>query len=570
MKKKIQTGSNSQSLLGGATILASSVIIVKIIGMLFKIPINSMLGGTGTGCFNAAYDLYGPIESLANAGFPVAISKMVSDYCAKGRYRDTRQLHKVSIPMFICTGMIAFFAMICLAPIYAKATNAPRIIYATFVLAPTVFFVCMMSIYKGYYQGLSNMIPTAKSEIVEAFSKLIIGVGTVTLLVKLGKSILNFNSEELAKYGAAMAILGVTCGAFIGFLYILSWHKKHGDGITIEQLKSSPKPFSSKTTIKKLIKIALPIGLAAITMNIGGLVDATLVQRRLGNIMHSDAGKIILDMYSGHIPIDTRIDEINSYLYGCLGYVTTFTLLVPSITQMLGVSALPQVSAAWARKDSTLLKKHIETVIRIAAMVTILSGITFIFFGSDILRMFYPRKTCEVYVGSQIIVLLSIAMMFTAMSTPVFSMLQAVGLLNVPLKLLSIGIIIKIICNYTLVGIPQINIQGAGAGNLICYIFVTTAAIYHLCKRTKIVPNFVIILLKPILSAFAAVSCGKFVQFLLSNLGFYISSIVSLCVVAILYFVFMLLIGGIRKFDILMFPKGENLMKVLAKFKWIR
>lgn len=538
--------------------------------MLFKIPINSMLGGTGTGCFNAAYDLYGPIESLANAGFPVAISKMVSDYCAKGRYRDVRQLHKVSIPMFICTGLIAFLLMICLAPIYAKAADAPRVVYATIVLAPTVFFVCMMSIYKGYYQGLSNMIPTAKSEIVEAFSKLIIGVGAVILLVKLGKNIFHFDAEELAKYGAATAIFGVTCGAFIGFLCILSWHKKHGDGITNDQLKSSPKPASAKTTVKKLIRIALPIGLAAIVMNIGGLVDATLVQRRLGDIMKSDSGNVILNMYSGHIPIDTRIDEINSFLYGCLGYVTTFTLLVPSITQMLGVSALPQVSAAWARNDKKLLKKHIETVIRIAAIVTILAGITFIFFGSDILRMFYPRKTCEVYVGSQIIVLLSIAMLFTAMSTPVFSMLQAVGLLNVPLKLLSIGIIIKIICNYILVGIPQINIQGAGAGNLICYIFVTTSAIYHLCKRTKVVPNFVIIFLKPILAALAAVVCGKLVQFLLSGANFYIGSIISLCLVAIFYFFFMLLIGGIRKSDILMFPKGENLVKVLEKFKWIR
>lgn len=570
MKKNLKTDYSSQSLLGGATILASSVIIVKIIGMLFKIPINSMLGGTGTGCFNAAYDLYGPIESLANAGFPVAISKMVSDYCAKGRYRDARRLHKVSIPMFICTGLIAFLIMICLAPIYARATSAPRVVYATFVLAPTVFFVCMMSIYKGYYQGLSNMIPTAKTEIIEAFSKLIIGVGAVMLLVKLGKSIFQFNSEELAKYGAATAIFGVTCGAFIGFLSILSWHKIHGDGITNEQLRSAPKPLSVKTTIKKLIKIALPIGLAAITMNIGGLVDATLVQRRLGNIMNSDAGKIILNMYSGHIPVGTRIDEINSYLYGCLGYVTTFTLLIPSITQMLGVSALPQVSAAWARKDKILLKKHIETVIRIAAIITILAGITFIFFGSDILRMFYPRKTCEVYVGSQIIVILSIAMMFTAMSTPVFSMLQAVGLLNVPLKLLSVGIIIKIICNYILVGIPQINIQGAGAGNLICYIFVTTSAIYHLCKRTKIVPNFAVIFLKPIFAAVAAVFCGKLVQFLLRGFNFYVSCVISLCLVAIFYLVFMLLIRGIRKFDILMFPKGENLVKVLEKFKWIR
>ena len=185
MKKKIQTGSSSQSLLGGATILASSVIIVKIIGMLFKIPINTMLGGVGAGCFSAAYDLYGPIESLATAGFPIAISKMVSDYCAKGKYRDVQKLHKVSIPMFLCTGLLAFLLMICFAPICTHIAKNSGAIYSALILSPTVLFVCLMCIYKGYYQGLSNMIPTAKTEIVEAFSKLIIGVGTVVLLVQL-------------------------------------------------------------------------------------------------------------------------------------------------------------------------------------------------------------------------------------------------------------------------------------------------------------------------------------------------------------------------------------------------
>ena len=581
MRKKSKTAPTGQSMVKGAAILASSVIIVKIIGFVYKLLIGRMLGGLGLGYFGTAYDLYGPIESLANAGFPVAISKLVSDYMARGRYRDIRKLHKLSIPIFIFTGSLAFLIMVGFSFPYVWISKSPGALYATLFLSPTVFFVCMMSIYKGYYQGLGNMLPTAKTEIIEALSKLIVGFVSVIAVFNFVKKFFGISgsqkvseNSDAMQYVASSAIFGVTFGALMAFLYIFFFHKKNGDGITKEQLKSSPTPFSLKQIFISLIKLSIPIGLAALVMNIGGVIDAVIVKRRLEELMeNSSTAQIILNMYTNDIATEIIVKkQVNLYLYGCMGYVTTFTLLVPSITQMLGVSALPKVAAAWVKKDKIMLKQSVETVIRLTSIVAIPAGIAFIAMGGNILELVYgDTKICEVHIASKLSIILSLAMVFVSFSTPIFSMLQAVGLAKLPLKLLIFGVTIKIICNYILVGIPAINIQGAGTGTLICYIFVTTAAFYRLCKRTRVFPNFVVVFVKPIIAAFVSVMLSKILQrFLSCFIPFKINVLITLCIIVILYFVLLLLFGGILKSDIKSFPKGEKIVKVLEKIKWIR
>lgn len=561
-EKKI---SQNQSFFKGTLILTISIVIVKVIGAVFKIPLNMILRGDGTGYFSSAYELYSPLEALATAGFPIAISRLVSEYMAKGRYRDVRLIHRISIPLFLTTGTISFFVMIVGSFLYVKTAQVPGALYSVLALSPTVLFVCLMSIYRGYYQGLRNMVPTAVSEIIEAVCKLIIGLSAAFLAVNFIKV------EDPIPFASAAAILGVTLGAFLGFLYLVIRYKRFGDGITKDQLANSPRSIGARKIIRQLVRIAVPIGIGAVVMNTAGLIDSTIILRRINDIIRTNP-QVLLNMYAENIPSKIVIEnKVNSYLYGCFGYVTTITMIVPSLAQAFGISALPSVTTAWAKNSRKQLKKSIETVLRFTAIVTIPAGMALTTMGSWILKLIYSSKTAqETSIASGIITVMGLATIFTSMSTPICSMLQAIGRVDLPVKLLSMGVIMKIFLNYTLVGIPEINIQGAGVGTLFCYFFVTVMALYYLLKETNIVPNFVMVFLKPFLAAVAMCIIGNFTREMVSIfLPFKVATLISLVVSFIIYVLTLFLLKGITKLDILMIPKGEKIVRVLEKYHWI-
>ncbi len=180
MKKKSGTdkkGSAGQSFLHGALILTAGMAVVKIIGALFKIPLKYAVGEYGMGLFNVAYNFYGPVFSLATAGFPVAVSRMVSENRSLGRWNDVRQVRRTAFPLFLAFGGTGMVLMTLFAPFYCETIiDSPHALAPVLALAPAILFACLGSVYRGYYEGLQNMAPTAVSEVAEALVKLILGV----------------------------------------------------------------------------------------------------------------------------------------------------------------------------------------------------------------------------------------------------------------------------------------------------------------------------------------------------------------------------------------------------------
>lgn len=365
-----------QSFLHGALILVVAIALEKIIGALFKIPLAWVLTSVGMGYFGNAYSLYTPLFSLATAGFPIAISKLVSENYVRGRYRDIRQIHKASIRIFLFLGVLSSAIMFFGAKPYANyvlSGNVQRALPAIYALAPAVFFTSMMSIYRGYYEGLRNMYPTAISEVVEALCKLLFGLTAAIFIVREGLREyaasgtaygIKQASEKYAKiatlpYAAAGAIFGVTLGGFFGFLFLFFYHKRFGDGITREMLIHSPRPLTRRSTASHLIRVAIPVALGSMAVNLSTLVDSTFLQKRIGDIMQTHPD-VLLRMYTGVIQKETiAMHLIPSALFGCFTNANNLFMLVPAITQAFGVSALPNVTAAWTegtrKRSSTAL-----------------------------------------------------------------------------------------------------------------------------------------------------------------------------------------------------------------------
>ncbi len=567
-------------------VLGSSMIIVKLMGMIYKILLSNQYGGVGTGLFNSAYALYNPLFMLSTAGFPIAISRMVSESITKKRYRDVKQIHRISVPIFVMAGCLCFLAMILGGFLYVKLIHADNAIFAVLCLSPTIFFGCLMSIYRGYFEGMRNMVPTAVSEIIEAICKLFLGFTASYLVTKWGMSKYEAtgyvfgtkcaNAVEaqsvIVPIAIGAAITGISIGSVLGFVFLFIRYKR-GDGITIEELRKSPPPRAPGATLRTMIRTAIPVGLGAIIMSIADMVDSTIVNIRINHIMQ-DNPQALLNVYGSLIP-DNVLESgaTHTYLYGCYGIALTLMMLITAVTQVFGTSALPSVTAAWTSGNKEQLKKSMETVMRVTTLVTIPSGIGMSVLAEPLLSLIYHGSSVsnEVEIGSRVLVVMGISVIFIATSTPMCSMLQAVGRMDVPLKLFAAGMVMKIVVNYILVGIPEVNIQGANIGSIVCYGFVTVVALYVLCRETRIVPDFVSIFVKPLM---ASLVCGVAAYFSEIFFDYFfkqrIATILAVLTAIIVYIIALFLFRAIKREDILQMPKGNKIVKILEKRKLIR
>ncbi len=588
MERQKKKTVHRQSFLHGALILVTAIIIEKIIGAIYKIPLSWVITSLGNGYFTNAYSIYNPMFSIATAGFPIAISRMVSENYFRGRYRDIRQIHKASVRIFLVLGVAALAIMLALAKPYTQFVlrgNAQAALPAIYAVAPAVFFASMMSIYRGYYEGLRNMTPTAVSEVIEAFCKLLFGLSAAIIIVNSGlkefdRSGTVYGIREASRtyakiatlpYAAAGAIFGVTLGGFFGFLFLFFYHKRNGDGITSEMLRGAPRPMPMKLTVSRLIRTAIPIALGSLAINLSSLVDGMLLQGRIGDLTKTNAATL-LGMYAQIIPKEyISVDKIASFLYGCFGCASNLFMFVPALTQAFGVSALPSVTEAWTEGDPKHIRRSMETVMRIVTLITIPSGIGLSVFSMPIASLVYPSAEQGPAVIGRILVILGLASTFAATSTPVDSMLQAVGRVDIPVKLVVIGLVIKIITNYTLVGIPEINILGAGTGTLLCYLITTVLALYWLFRVTKIRLNYFGIFFKPFLASVLSIGVS---WLLYRAASVFISGKIAVCfsilLSVFLYGVCVLWFRILNKHDISMLPKGQKIVKILEKHNWIR
>lgn len=541
-----------QSLAKGTFILTFSIFLVKVLGMMFRVFVTGMIGPVGATCFTVAYEIYNPLFALSTAGLPIAVARLVSKNIAMGRYKDVKKIYKVSVPMFFYTGLIGMFLMILASFFVPNLMNIPDAKYAIIALSPTILFACLMSIYRGYHQGLRNVVPTAVSEIIEASCKFFIGFLFSFFIIDLSKkeflqkgtffgfscSSLQEVMKKITPLASAGAILGVTIGSMLGFLFLYFTHKKIGSGFTKEDLLTSPDPESKKNILKSLFKTAVPIGAGSIFFNIASFIDVTLILKRIRNVMLLDPDTL-LSQYKNIIP-SSNLDNVHGFLLGCFSFTMPLVMMIPAITQGLGTVSLPAVTRAFTKKDTEQLKKSVESVIKMTLLFTVPAGIFVSVLGPNLLKLIYPHRPEAVFVASKVIPLLGIATIFQACSLPVTSMLQAVGRVDLPLKIVSLGLILKIIVNYIFVGIPRINIGGAGLGTFVGYLFILIVSLFMLLKKNHIKPDFSKTFFMPLVAA-----CSFGVSLVLFKFLFYrifnnlFTVFISLFASLTLYFVFL-------------------------------
>lgn len=557
------------------------MLTVKLIGAVFKIPLGNILDGSAMGYFNTAYNVFTMVYAFSTAGLPTAIAKMVAEQSARGRYRDIRRIHDLSVKLFFFMGLIGTILMAAFSKLYVTVANNSSALYSVLAIAPAIFFGCMMSAYRGYYEGLRNMTPTAVSQIVEVVAKLIFGLSLSVLVVRYGQGQFKAGREvfgavcktqaevtaAVAPYASAAAILGVTLSTLVGTAYLLVRYKRRGDAITPEELKYSPRPMRAPVLLTRLVKIAIPISLGSIVMNVAQAVDTVTIINCL-EISFSKFPKAMEKIFTGVVPAQVlAAGEAANFIFGSYsGYALSVFNLVPSFTSIFGKSALPNVTACWSSGDLKGARVNIESVIRMTSMIAAPASFGIFFMAEPILTLLYPSKTAEVAIASGVLSWQGLSLVFLGLTVPLFAVLQGLGRVDLPPKYMLVGMIIKFVVNIITV-VPAVNVNGAAAGTGACYLVILILSMRGIKRITRIRFAFLRLLSKPLLCGFLCGFSAWGVYRLLSGiLPGRLLTLMAVAFAAAVYLAALLLTKALSRDDVMMLPKGEKFAKLLAKY----
>ncbi len=523
----------NQTFVKGAIILMIANITVKVIGALFKIPLNYLIGDDGMGYFGSAYTVYNWLFIVATAGFPVAISKMVSESRAKGNLGEADRIFSVAYKLLATIGIAGCLLLFFGAEKCADIMTNPGAAAGIKALAPAILFVSLMSVYRGYFQGRQNMMPTAVSEVCEALGKLIIGY--------LGAYFLLKNGLELASAGA---VAGVSAGGFLGFLSLLLIHRK---GSKKAVKSNNLKCRSDGELLRALIKIAIPITIGASVFSLTTLIDAAMIMRRL----QESAG--------------FSYQEANSLWGAYTGKSITMFNLVPTLITAISISIVPTISGAFATNNKALTQSSVLSSLKITILLTAPCAIGMSILSGPILMLIFRSTSAQ-----STLWILSYAIVFVSLVTVTNAILQGTGNAGIPVKHMAVGGIIKIIVNYILVGMPSVNIIGAPIGTNLCYIVILLLNILSIKRILKIKLDIIQLVIKPLVSVIAMGAVVILVKIYLGFTGNTLTVLLSIILGGITYFATLFAIGGISRQDISMLPKSDRILPILERFKLVK
>ncbi len=467
-----------QNFIKGSLILMISAAVAKALGAVFKIPLTNLLGGVGMSYFSSAYSLFMPVYALTVTGLSAAVARMTAQSIALGMYANVKKVRSTALMMFSAVGLAGSIFTLLIAEFFSGSAETSL---SVAMIAPAVFFGCIMSVERGYYEGMSNMYPTAISQVVEGIIKVVAGLFLCGYVTQNMDNIIKYFPETDSRaVSAAAGILGVTLSSVgaVVFFAILNIFRKR----TPENTEKTV--MTRKEIAKELFKNAVPTGISAVVTNLTALIDMWTV---IGCITYFGS--------RGEVPSEIASEEIPHFIYGSFaGIALTVFNLVPSVTNMLGKGVLPCITESWANHDIKSLSGNTMQALITSAVIAVPAAFGIVVLSPEILGFLFPKQPDEVSICINPLRLLMVGMVCLCVSFPLFSMLQAIGKASLPLKIMLLGTVIKFAGN--LIFISLMGVDGAAVSTSICYVVILIVSvrlyIKHSGVRLKSMPFMVI------------------------------------------------------------------------------
>lgn len=526
-----------------SAILAGAQILVRLIGLFYRVPIQRIIGDVGNGYYGAAYEIYQFILLLSANGVPTAVALLTSRHLARREYNNVFKILKGSmIFALIMGGAVTLFTLIG-ADWLAVALYGPdysEISISLRVLAPTLLISAVMGVYRGFFQGQDKMMPTALSQLVEQIVHAAVSIIAASILIAYGPA-----------WGAAGSTLGTCIGALAGLIFIVVVYHYFKPKFMKLLKKDETKQRLGNGEIMKMVAVTMaPVVLSSTIYQLSGIIDTSMFYKVMSTLDYdSDTIAEMFGIYSGEYKM-----LINVPL---------------AVTSSIGVALIPAVTSLVSVGKTQEAKAKIGSIIKLSNLVAIPACVGLIALADPIMNLLYSINN---NIPIRLLQLGAITVVTYSFSTVTIAILQGMGKMKVPVinSLISLGVHVVVV--YIMLKYADMNIYALVYGNLVFSFLMCAlnlAALYHyLGYKQEIVRSYLI-------PAAAAIIMGVFAFFVFK--GIYaicgirlIGVVVSILLAIIVYAILLVLFGGMNRDEILDLPKGQVLLNLLEKIHLIR
>ena len=553
--------SQKQNFLQGAALLTFAVAIVKIIGAIYKIPLQRILGDVGFSYFNTAYNIYTLLLTIATAGLPVAMSRMISQAYSLGHFNRVRQIYKVARSLYLALGLVCTLVMAIFCQSLADSMKESGAWITILCLSPCALLMGFLSSYRGFFQGQGNMAPTSVSQVLEAACKLVVGLAAAYALKA---------ATESVSWAAAGAIIGVTVSCLISAFYLNRRFRPAYAGLEV----STEDVLSFQRTSGKLLAIAIPITIGSAGLQLLNVVEISVYK---GNIQHLfETGQYQNQL----VPVLTEeVQQLKDYspdrLYelmsssvkGIYDFCYTVFNMPCSLIIPINTSVLPAITAYLTLNDHKNVRVTEESAARVTGLLAAPCAIGLGVLSYPVMGLLGKYGAEKMALAGPMMTVMGLSVFLYALVMFTNVLLQAHGKVHLPVINTLVCGGAKLLAMYFLTANPNIGILGVPILSLLCYLGIAVLNIFclrrYVAQKPKLVSNLLRSLIPAAVMGGAVYAC----YWVMENIA-HITSNVLLCagpilVGVIVYIVLVVWTKAITREDCLLLPKGEKIAKFL-------
>ncbi|MBR6444120.1 MAG: polysaccharide biosynthesis protein [Firmicutes bacterium] len=532
----------------GAVILGAAGIFVKIMGFIFRIPLVNMIDSRAMAYYNPAYYVYVFFVTLATSGIPVAVSRMVSERVTLNNYEDADRVFKLSMRLMLGIGIVSFVIVFGGADIIAGLMDNPGAALPMRFVSPCLIIIPVLAAFRGLFQGMQNMRPTALSQIVEQLFRVAFGLALAYILFNSADTVLGGETKYVK--GASGAVFGGTAGAIGGLAMIFIIYMVNRKSFKRKIREGNPRSSESNGSVyKEILVISIPITVGASIMPLINMIDAGLI---VGRLKSTGMSTVMAEELYG----------------GLTGMVNSMINFPQVIALAVATSMVPLIAAAYKEKDYAFAEKNIQLSIRFSMLIGMPCAVGFFVLAKPILLTLFPTQAGVIEYVSPAFMIMAVAVIFLGFVQTLTGVLQGVGKQMIPVRNMFVGVGAKLLCTWFLVPIPALGIKGAAIGTILAYMIASVLDVMAVIKYTNVHINWVSCVGRPLAAAAAMGVCVfviyKILMLLTASVTF--STLASILLGAIIYAIMAIISKAVTRDELESMPKGHLILKIFGRF----
>lgn len=547
------TKNKDKNFLVQGSILAIAGVVTKVIGLIYRIPLNNIAGNEGMGYYSAAFSIYTVALMLTSYSLPLAVSKLVSERIGKGQYKNAYKVFREALAFALVAGgfvsLLIFFGADFIA---STLLSMDMCAYSLRVLAPCILIVALLGVFRGFFQGTGSMVPTAISQILEQIVNAIASVAGAYMLLQAGKNVAKKMHDDSYSYSYAAAggTIGTVAGAFFALLLLLAIFFAYKKIFKKQMRKDRTKEDERYGMILKiLIATIIPVILSATVYNISDLLDTAIFNKIM--------------VFQGY-----EKAEYASLLGMFSGKFTTLINVPTSVASALASSLIPALVMTAQSGSRKQIHGKIFTVVRFTMLISIPCAVGFFVLAKPILDVLFTRDNVE---AAWMLQLGAISVVFFSLSTVTTAVIQGLDDMITPVKNSAISLVVHVIALVLMMVVFQWNIYAVVMSKTVFALVNTILNDHSLRMQVGYVQETRRTFLLPAIASaiMGLIAVVVHVIFQLFT-GETIATLVAIAAAVIAYVLSLFLIGGITEADLREMPKGALIISICKKLHLIQ